>query len=108
MKTTALQLGPKVIRLLVPESESERLLGLILHTDPLADDEGMSFQNYLGPVFLHTFGMHFPIDIVWLGSDGAILSTDEHVKPGHFVNPKTPWAIELADGWVQRNLGKIS
>ena len=104
MRTRPFKLGGRPMRLLVPETENERQLGLVLLTKPLPDDEGMTFENHISPVFLHTFGMHFSIDVVWLGSDGSIISVDQHVKPGRFVNPKTPWAIEVADGWVSRNL----
>lgn len=105
MKETAFQLGPKTIKLSIPETENEKLLGLITRVNQPPDDEGMGFYSGVRPLFLHTFGMLFPIDIVWLGSDGSIMGVDEHVKPGSFVNPKTPWAIEVADGWVSRNLG---
>jgi uncharacterized membrane protein (UPF0127 family) len=31
---------------------------------------------------VHTFGMRFPLDLHWLGADGAVLRVDRAVAPG--------------------------
>ncbi|MEV4419473.1 DUF192 domain-containing protein [Patulibacter sp. NPDC049589] len=31
---------------------------------------------------IHTIGMRFALDLVWLGGDGRVVRVDEHVLPG--------------------------
>ena len=53
---------------------------------------------------LHTFGMEMEIDILWLDADGNIACFDERVPADRIIAPRTNWAVEVAGGWVSRNL----
>lgn len=99
MRYVPFTLGGSVITLAIPESLSEKATGL-LGLQTLTDDKGLS---YLPCPTLHTVGMQFPIDILWLDADGGIVDYDQMVEPGRIVTPKSNWAIELAGGWVTRN-----
>ena len=61
-----------------PEQQKEGLTNLT--TMPLAEGKLFVFSeagNY--PVW--TTGMHFPVDIVWINSDGLVVSIAENVAP---------------------------
>lgn len=98
-----MKLGNRTIAILVPESAEERRTGLLTRSG-LTDDEGMTFYSYPSEVTLHTFGMTFPIDILWLSPVGDIITVTENVPPGQFIAPESGWAIEVAGGWVNRNM----
>jgi uncharacterized protein len=46
---------------------------------PLPDDHAL---RILRTNQIHTFGMRFPLDLVWLGRGGRILRVDRDVRPG--------------------------
>ena len=75
---------------------SERLCGLLRHrtlhrSAGLLIDPGGS---------VHTFGMRFPIDVVFLDRDGAILKTCTHVAPNRarWAPRTTASTLELSSG----------
>lgn len=101
-------IGPAIIgsitvpRVWFPESEEEKRRGL-LGRSGMGDDEGVWYQG--NNITLHTVGMQFSIDIVWLDSLGGIVAADENIPPGvPLIEPKSGYCVELAGGWVSRYL----
>ncbi|MDD3307392.1 MAG: DUF192 domain-containing protein [Acetobacterium sp.] len=73
-----------------------RLVGL-LRTAGLAENQGLLLKKCNQ---VHTFGMKFPIDVIFLSKDGDILHMQQEMKPGK-VSPhikKAYWALELKSG----------
>lgn len=62
-------------------SIAERMRGLLWHT-PLNDGEGLLIQPCSS---IHTFGMHYEIDAIFLNKDLIIKKIFSHVKPYRFV-----------------------
>ena len=64
------------MEILVARSPLARLLGLALRPRPPA-------HALLLPrcSSVHTFGMRFPLDLIWLDSEGRVLRVDEAVPP---------------------------
>lgn len=46
--------------------------------DSLPDDHALLIPKCPS---VHTFGMRFPLDLIWLGKDGAIVRVDRAVPP---------------------------
>src|SRR5215218_6125469 len=42
---------------------------------------------------VHTFGMRFALDLVWLDADGQVLAVDRRVGPGRVVVRRGAWAV---------------
>ncbi|HKF79628.1 MAG TPA: DUF192 domain-containing protein [Thermoleophilaceae bacterium] len=42
---------------------------------------------------VHTFGMRFALDLVWLDADGQVLAVDRRVGPGRVVARRGAWAV---------------
>jgi uncharacterized membrane protein (UPF0127 family) len=73
-----------------------RLIGL-LSRSALASDEAL----LLSPGgSIHTFGMRFPIDALFLARDFRVLAVARSVKPWRFrlAPPKTHFVLEVAAG----------
>lgn len=62
-------------------SIAERMRGLLWHT-PLNDGEGLLIQPCSS---IHTFGMHYEIDVIFLSKELTIKKIFSHVKPYRFV-----------------------
>ena len=62
----------------VARSYRERRRGLAKMA-PLPDDHGLRILKCNS---IHTFGMRFPLDLVWLARGGRILRVDRDVRPG--------------------------
>jgi uncharacterized membrane protein (UPF0127 family) len=62
----------------VARTWGRRLLGLALQRGPPA---GRALL-LPGCRSVHTFGMRFALDLVWLDADGRVLAIDEAVPPG--------------------------
>jgi uncharacterized membrane protein (UPF0127 family) len=64
------------MHVVVARTRRQRLIGLLGRREPppyaLRLDRCRS---------VHTFGMRFPLDLVWLGPDDAILRIDRAVRP---------------------------
>ena len=101
-------LGSAQVAVEVASTEVEREQGLSGHMS-LKGGEGMLF------VFEHPSNwgiwmkdMHFPIDIMWVASDGTILSIAHNVAPSTYPEifyPQTPTAmyvIELPSGFTEK------
>ncbi|PKM74704.1 MAG: hypothetical protein CVU92_05140 [Firmicutes bacterium HGW-Firmicutes-17] len=73
-----------------------RLVGL-LRTAGLAENQGLLLKKCNQ---VHTFGMKFPIDVIFLSEDGNILHLEEKMESGK-VSPhikKAYWVLELKSG----------
>lgn len=105
MRTVASSFLGAPMRLLVPETEVERKIGLLEHAG-LSDDEGM----LLAPAAaIHTMGMLFPIDVAWLGAeDGNLYAIAESIAPGLVLQAPAGAAgcLELPAGWFRRVVGE--
>jgi hypothetical protein len=64
------------VEILVARSPLARLLGLALRRRP--PDHALLLPRCRS---VHTFGMRFPLDLVWLDRDGRVLRVDEAVPP---------------------------
>ena len=62
----------------VARTYRERRRGLAKMT-PLPDDHAL---RILRTNSIHTFGMRFPLDLVWLGRGGRVVRVDHDVRPG--------------------------
>lgn len=100
MRYDLLLVGGRPLNLAIPETEEEARTGL-LRVRALDDTFGLSYRP--APV-LHTFGMVMEIDILWLDAEGNLVAMDERVPADKLIAPRTAWAVEVAGGWVERNL----
>nr|WP_320025957.1 DUF192 domain-containing protein [uncultured Acetobacterium sp.] len=77
-----------------------RLIGL-LKTVVLTENQGLLLKKCNQ---VHTFGMKFAIDAIFLSKDGDILHMEQEMMPGK-VSPyikKAYWVLELASGSCNR------
>jgi len=65
------------LTLIVARTFRERRRGLAKMT-PLPAGYGLRILKCNS---IHTFGMRFALDLVWLGRDGRVLRVDHHVAP---------------------------
>jgi uncharacterized protein len=79
-------------------SFKHRLVGL-LRTDTLAEDEALMLSPGGS---IHTFGMHYPIDVAFLDRQLKILRLVPHLPPWRicYAPTKTKHAVELRAGTV--------
>ena len=80
----------------------ERMKGL-LGRDGLPEGEVYVFPQ-CGSV--HTFGMRFAIDVVFLDKKGCVLSIHENVCPGRMVfgGWRAKTTLEAETGWLAKDL----
>lgn len=100
MRYDLLLVHGRPLNLAIPETDEEAKKGL-LDVSFIDDVSGLSYRP--API-LHTFGMKMEIDILWLDADGNLVCFDENVPADQVIAPRTGWAVEVAGGWVQRNL----
>ena len=100
MRYDLLLISGRPLNVGIPESIEEARKGL-LGIAYLTDTEGLSYRPC--PI-LHTFDMKMAIDILWLDPDGNLACFDERIPEGQVIAPRTAWAVEVAGGWVERNL----
>jgi len=82
-------------RVLVANSFLRRLIGL-LNKSSLEPSEGMFF--YKAPA-IHTIGMRFPIDILFLDASRCVVKVLQQVKPNRILPYiKSQYTIELSAG----------
>jgi uncharacterized membrane protein (UPF0127 family) len=83
----------------IADSRNSRRIGLLMHSR-LAPGEGL----WLKPCdSIHTFGMKFPIDVVFLGKDNTVLDVHPNMAPGQTV--EFAWAhsaLEFPAGTLAR------
>ena len=78
----------------------ERLRGLI-GSCPLHDGEGLLIPSCQG---IHSFGMSFPIDVLYLDSSGLVISAMHSMRPNRFgkVLFSAASVLELPSGTLLR------
>jgi uncharacterized membrane protein (UPF0127 family) len=76
------------VEVVIARSFRARLLGLALRRSPPG-------YALLIPRCrcVHTFGMRFALDLVWLDADGQVLAVDRRVGPGRMVARRGAWAV---------------
>jgi len=90
----------KDVQILKANTWLTRLVGLLGHSN-LSDSEGMLFEPGGG---IHTVGMRFTIDVVYLDKDNRVLGIVNDMKPWRFsFAPKgTVAVLELSSGNAKR------
>lgn len=70
--------GEHALELMIAASAAERMRGLLGRAAPTGS-QGMLL---LPCRLIHTFGMRYPIDVVYLGRDGKVLKISPALAPG--------------------------
>jgi len=78
-----------------------RLVGL-LRTKSLDEHQGLLLEDCKQ---VHTFGMKFNIDVIFLSREGEILNIKKDMRPGRISQyvKKAFWVLELKSGSLNRN-----
>ena len=89
----------------VAETAAQRVKGL-LGRDALADGQGLLFKHCSS---MHTFFMHFPIDIIYTDKKGKVLKLAPGVRPFKLVAAsfRSFYAVELPEGAIHRSKSKV-
>ncbi|MBI4115842.1 MAG: DUF192 domain-containing protein [Candidatus Omnitrophica bacterium] len=79
----------------------ERMRGLIGHPN-LKSGEGLLLPRCQG---IHTFGMGYPIDVVYLDREGHVIRLASHLLPNSFgpVLFRARFVLELPEGTIERS-----
>ncbi len=88
-------------KLEIARSFLKRLIGL-LSRDHLSYEEGLLFPNCN---MIHTLGMRFPIDVIFLDSQGRVVRIFPKYPPGRIMLwPvwSASYVLEVADGSASR------
>ena len=74
----------------------------LLGRECLEDGQGLLFRSCSS---LHTFFMHFPIDVVFADKNGKVLKSAPAVRPFKLVAAplRAYYAIELPEGAIERS-----
>ncbi|OGX06368.1 MAG: hypothetical protein A3G87_01855 [Omnitrophica bacterium RIFCSPLOWO2_12_FULL_50_11] len=94
-----------VERLKIARNLSERLRGLI-GSPPLGEREGLLIPYCKG---IHTIGMRYPLDVIYLDRDGKVLKLIEPLPPnsiGHIVLTSNS-VLELPVGAIRWSSTRI-
>jgi len=91
-------------RLILPDLEvattsRARTRGLLGHT-PLRMGQGLLIRPCS---WIHTFGMGFTIDVLYVARDGRIVACAENLRPGRFDRPvlRSRWVVEMPAGAIR-------
>jgi uncharacterized membrane protein (UPF0127 family) len=89
--------NPKEIKLVIADTFLKRMIGL-LGKKSLPKGEAWLFYNCRA---VHTLGMRFKIDIIFLDKEGSVLETRRNVGFGQLaIGPKGTYAtLECSPGW---------
>ncbi len=71
---------PGGLHVATARSPRARFLGLAW-LDPIPEDWALHLPRCRS---VHTFGMRFPLDLIWLDARGAVVRVDESVPPRRF------------------------
>jgi uncharacterized membrane protein (UPF0127 family) len=84
----------------VAEALGTRTRGLIGH-DPLHLGQGMLIRPCR---WIHTFGMSFPIDVLYVNKRWRIVAVSEDLRPGRIDRPvpQAWFVVELAAGAIRQ------
>ena len=99
-----LHIGETTVNVLIADTEATRQLGLGGRSG-LESSQGMFF--IFPDEGLHSFWMKdmlFPIDIIWIATDGSIVHIEKHVSPGTYPQsfaPQKParYVLEVVAGY---------
>jgi len=83
----------------IAEDARSRKRGLIGH-QPLALGQGLMIRPCR---WIHTFGMSFPIDVVYVGKDWRVVALSESLPPNRIDRPvlRAWFVIEMAAGAIR-------
>jgi uncharacterized membrane protein (UPF0127 family) len=89
----------------IAQDVRSRTRGLIGHA-PLDLNEGLLIKPC---GWIHTFGMSFPIDILYLNKDGRVVACSENLRPKRLDRPvlQASMAVELAAGAIRHHGVKV-
>lgn len=89
----------------VAETAAQRVKGL-LGRDALADGQGLLFKHCSS---MHTFFMHFPIDLIYTDRRGKVLKLAAGVRPFKLVAAplRSFYAVELPQGAIFQSMSKV-
>ncbi|MEZ0600650.1 DUF192 domain-containing protein [Paraburkholderia sp. IW21] len=102
MKFVSLFIGehPVGVRVSITETTRERMRGL-LGRDGLPSDEALLLQRCWS---VHTFGMRFAIDVLFLDSNGRVVGIRHEVpRRRMLLNLRATQTLELAAGAVHQH-----
>ncbi len=89
----------------IAHSHRDRMIGL-LKEKTLTDGKGLLLQ---GTRSIHTFGMRFPIDVIYLDVAGRVLCTIHSLPPNH-IGPFR-WGVhavlEMGAGTIERSQTQV-
>jgi uncharacterized protein len=84
----------------------QRFYGLLGRRRPQADKLGLLFRPCRA---VHTWGMRFPLDIVFLDCDGQVLKVVERLASWRVaLCPKTVAVVELHAGTIAAEHGNVA
>ncbi|MEM0201038.1 MAG: DUF192 domain-containing protein [Candidatus Micrarchaeaceae archaeon] len=115
-KTKKLKIGKKTLNVLLADSFSKQLLGL-MYRKSLAKNEGMLFIFKKSSKYgIWMLNMKFNIDIIWLDNNLKIIDSLQNVKPCTSLlkcktyYPKSPskYVLEVNSGFISQNKIKNS
>ena len=88
-----------VDKLEVAEAMGARTRGLLGH-EPLRFGQGMLIRPCR---WIHTFGMSFPIDVLYVSKRWRIVAVSENLRPGRIDRPvpQAWFVIEMAAGAIR-------
>jgi uncharacterized membrane protein (UPF0127 family) len=89
----------------IPVTAFEKMRGL-LGRDGLSSEQGMLFRSF---GWVHTFGMRFAIDLIFLDSEFRVVAVKKNLIPNRF-SPlifKASIFVELASGGIQRSATEV-
>jgi uncharacterized membrane protein (UPF0127 family) len=97
---------PNGLRLLEARSRSSRRRGLA-RLDALPPDVALHIPQTPS---VHTFGMRFALDLIWLRKDGTVARIDRDVQPGRMTFcPRARSVVETvagaADAFIAAGVG---
>lgn len=88
----------------VASTRASRLLGLAL-LDRERAGEGLLIPRCRS---VHTVGMRFPLDLLFLDAAGRVIELRREVAPGRLVrSPEGDAVLELPTPWTESPLGSI-
>ena len=111
LKTVSIALNQVTIRAVRADTDPARKQGL-LGWDKITDDPGMLLDFLLpGQYAIHMQGMKFPIDAIWMDSEGDIRLIYQEIPPnsGQIYPSMFPcrYCLEVKAGFCKRNQIKI-
>jgi len=110
-KTVSLLIDHLTIRAVLADTDASRTQGL-LGWDSISDDLGMLLDFvFPGNYAIHMQGMKFPIDAIWIDSDGIIQLIYEEIPPNSGrIYPSMfscRYCLEVKAGFCKRNQIKM-